>query len=107
LGLFSIKITLFGRQKRHPQEKDGVFSEENEVFRVEKRSFSTTNSSFFRKKTPFSDRQNAVFFQSVFDMFAISCKTTCCQPPQILGKFRVNPSGGKFASHEVKGIENR
>ena len=36
LGLFSIKITLFGRQKRHPREKDGVFSEENEVFRVEK-----------------------------------------------------------------------
>ena len=80
LGLFSTKITLFGRQKRHHWEKDGVFSEENEVFLLERLRFSTANSSSF--------------YPTNLDMFANNWNIIDCSTPNIRKKFVSNPSDG-------------
>ena len=53
-------------------QKVGVSSQENEVFCLVKRSFSTTNSSFYQNKTPFSVFKYGVLFSSIAKIFTSS-----------------------------------
>ena len=109
-----LRISEWFQRKRYFQNdkeevhrwKDGVFSGENEVFWLERLRFSTTNSSFSWKKTAFYDHKNAVFFQSFLYAFVNSYKTIYCQTLEYSENFHAETLDGKFASHEVKGIEN-
>ena len=51
-------------------QKVGVSFQKDFVFCLEKRSFSTTNSSFSRNKTPFSVLKYGVLFSSIAKIFA-------------------------------------
>lgn len=69
-GIFSCFEVIF--------VQNGTFKMIRRLPRMKKQRFSTTNSSFSWKKTAFFDRKNAVFFRSVFDMFARCWNTIFC-----------------------------